>query len=448
MIKQDILELIDNFERETWKYEESDELYNDMEYIYRIQKDIEKNCELDLDFVSKKLLPLIGLIRYKYGFEHVIISSIPDLVKLNETIKSITLDSEDILNQYHNVSTTYMNYIKDIKNLDFIKNNYDNVHGHEGLCLALESLKSLVTNDQYRKLLIDYDINSILVDCIKLNKGIGTITKYETKYEKVIKKIWEQSLSNCIPDDGDFRILFSNIRGVNLFDDAIHLLSRKYQSSCSMISSKFIATYSSKNRRIGFMYPSSSTIIDASAYDLCSNVFGFGAVNDEKGTTLLTPDILERFGIKRTKEKNEDLYFSNCYNEVLVDSKPCAIVIIGFGENDLNVDYEDAIELSNQLQIPLYHIDIMKYKNKLTEVDKEYIAHHSILSFLGLSESDMYQLVLNYEAQEIYNMIEEYKEDISKIFISLKKDGILNKTNMCQCLNSILDVSIKNNIRR
>ena len=41
MLKRDILDLINKFESETWKYDENDRLDNDMQYIYSIEKEIQ-----------------------------------------------------------------------------------------------------------------------------------------------------------------------------------------------------------------------------------------------------------------------------------------------------------------------------------------------------------------------------------------------------------------------
>lgn len=127
-----------------------------------------------------------------------------------------------------------------------------------------------------------------------------------------------------------FRVLFSNISGGSLRQQAETLINRPNQSSCSMISSDFIATYGSDTRKIGFIYPSNSEIIMASAYDLGSNVFGSGLVNQEKGTILATPDVIENIGKVRAKQKNEDMYSSSCYNEILVNAKPCGILLLSF----------------------------------------------------------------------------------------------------------------------
>ena len=114
--------------------------------------------------------------------------------------------------------------------------------------------------------------------------------------------------------------LFSNIAGGDLIDHAFDLLYRPYQNSCSLITSNFIATYGNATGRIGFIYPSDSHLIAASAYDLGSDVFENGITHKEKATKLVTPIALEKKGIERAKEKNEDVFFSSCYNEVLTDS--------------------------------------------------------------------------------------------------------------------------------
>ena len=52
MIKQDLLKLIIEFEKETWKYKESEELIRDMEEIYMIERTIKKNENIDIKKVT------------------------------------------------------------------------------------------------------------------------------------------------------------------------------------------------------------------------------------------------------------------------------------------------------------------------------------------------------------------------------------------------------------
>ena len=444
MLKNDILNLIENFEMETYKYNTTDKLDNDMQYIYYyIKKEIKNTNEDDLKLMYNKLISMIGIIRFKHGFESIVISSIPELENLKKMIDDISLDSNDIINQYNYITTMYNNFTSKNKNMDFIENKYYDVQGKEGLYLAIESLKSLITNAQYRQLLNENQINGILIDCIKLNNGITSLRTIESKYNELIKKIWENSLSNSIDENGKFRILFSNISGGSLRYQADLLVNRPEQSSCSMISSNFIATYGSDNRKIGFIYPNNSEIIMASADDLGSNVFGTGLCNREKGTLLATPEVLEQIGKSRATSKGEDLYSSSCYNEILVNAKPCGIVVISLGEKDLNIDYGDAKMLSLEMNLPIYYIDTMQYKDKLSDADKNYIAFHSIMSYLGITTNDLSNQ--NSDYSNIYKLIDTYKEQIADAFLTLKTSGNLNKDNMCQLMSNTIDISKSNN---
>ena len=435
MIKKDILDLINKFEMETWKYDDNDKLDYDMQYIYSIEKEIKNVDESKLRPIYDKLIALIGVIRFKYGFESIIIKSNPNLFNLKEILDSFSFENSGIVSQYNYFLTIYNNFIINNRDMSFIKNKYEGIQGKEGLYLAVESMKSLISTDKYRQLLSDKEIKEIIVDCVKLNNGVVDIRVVESKYGAIIKHIWKESLSNNIDDNSKFRLLFSNISGGNLSEQADLLINRPNQSSCSMISSNFIATYGSKSRRIGFIYPSDSEILMASAYGIGSNVFGTGFKNREKGTILATPEVIEKIGMERAKTKNEDMYSSSCYSELLVNSKPCGILVIGLGEKDINIDYHDAIVLSKKMNLPIYYIDTMQYKTELSENDKYYISFHSIMSYLGISTGDLIQ------QNDIYEIIDTYKDQISNIFLTLKMQGKLNKENMYQMISQIIDFS-------
>lgn len=441
-VKKRYIRFNGKFEAETWKYSDNDNLDNDMQYIYSIEREIKNADESNLKLIYDKLISTMGIIRFKYGFESVIIKSNPELESLKKIIDGISLNSGDTINQYNYISTVYSNYTSKNKNMNFIENKYENSQGKEGLYLAVESLKSLITSDEYRQLLNSEQINEILTDCVKLNNGVVNIRTIESKYKELIKQIWEKALSNKIDDDGKFKVLFSNISGGNLRDTANLLINRPSQSSCSMISSDFIATYGSETRKIGFIYPNNSEIMMASAYDLGSNVFGTGSVNQEKGTTLATPEVIEKIGKMRATQQGQDLYSSSCYNEILVNAKPCGIVVIGLGEKDLNIDYQDAKMLSLEMNLPIYYVDTMEYKDKLSEADKNYIAFHSIMSYFGISTSDLLQQ--NDDYSNIYELINTHKEQIAEVFVTLKNNGNLSKENMSQIMGNIVDISKTN----
>ena len=443
MLKRDIVKMINDFERETWKYDLSDKLDSDMQYIYSIESDLKNIDDSYIEQIHNKLMAMVGIIRFKYGFEFSIINTMPELEMLKKYINEIQLNDDDILNQYNYILNYYTNIINRNHDLGFIKNKYVNVEGKEGLFLAIESLKSLISNSEYRRMLDPTKINEVLIDCVKLNNGVANLEKMEVKYQEIIRQIWEKSISEKIDEDGKFRMIFSNISGGFLNHQAELLMNRISQSSCSMISSDFIATYGDKTRKIGFIYPSSSKIKFTSAYDLGSNVFGDGVKNKEKGTRLSTPQIIEQIGKARTIEKGEDIYSSTCYNEILVDSKPCGIAVLGLGENDLNIDYEDANYLAQKMNLPISYIDTMRYKNYLSESDKNYIAFHSIMSYLGLTREQIIKMVQDNENIEVFKLIDIYKEQLSEIFLHLKNCGNLNKKNMHQIMNNVIDFSMK-----
>lgn len=445
MLKQTLLDLINEFEKETWKYEcNQEKLDQAMEYVYSIEKEIKKCDETNLQILYDKLTALIGIIRFKYGYESILINSLPKLESLKNLIQELSLDNEYIIEHYNYILESYNNYLRQVDKADFIENKYTNVTGKEGLFLAVESLKSLINNSEYRHLLKSEQIAEVFIDCIKLNNGITDIKKMELKYKEIISKIWEQSLQNTIDESGKFRVLFSNISGGNLIDQANLLRNRVNQSSCSLISSNFIATYGSLTRRIGFIYPNNSKIIMASAYDLASNVFGNGVTNKEKGTMLATPYALEKIGINRTKEKGESLYTSSCYSEILVESNPCGILVLGLGENDLNIDYNEALKLSEEMKLPIHFVDLMQYVDDLSDLDKYYIAFHSIMSFLGISTEDL----LQHDYSEIYEIINDNKEKVAEIFLELKKNNNLNKESMYLAISNKLDIDMIGKLKK
>ena len=435
MHKQVLLDLIESFTKETWKYKENDGLYIAMNYIYEIEFAIKTTDNLDLEETYNKLLAIIGIIKFKYGFESEILSKDSNLKELYERVNKIDIGSNNIILEYLTIKNEYDRYVEKITNLDFL--HLERTGSNEGLYLAVESLKSLITNREYRGLLQKEQISEILIDCVRLINKTGRIEKIAEKYKNIIKEIWGKTLSNGI-NGKEFRILFSNISGGYLIQQSGALINRKKQRSCSMISSNFIATYGSKLRKIGFIYPNSSDIILASAYDLGSNVFGEGAKNEELGSSLVTPEILEKIGISRVQEKGEDIYSSNCYSEILVDSMPCGIVIIGYGENDLNIDYQYAVMISKKLNIPLYTIDLMNYKSELNEDDKDYIAFHCILSYLGISMDEFNKLVANNEEKKLSNLIDNHKEVVVQKYLELKEAGLLNKENIFKLLSTII----------
>lgn len=170
-----------------------------------------------------------------------------------------------------------------------------------------------------------------------------------------------------------------------------------------------------------------------------SNVFGQGIVNKEKESIIATPEVIEKIGIARAKSNGEDLYYSSSYNEIAVNSKPCGIVIIGLGEKDLNIYYEEAQKLAAEMNLPLHYVDTMQYKDNLSDSDKNYIAFHSVVSFFGISNPETLVKMDEIQFSEINKLADIYKEQISEIFLSLKKNGNFSRENLVQMMNSVID---------
>ena len=167
MEKEELLILIETFMKETWKYKESNELDKDMDYIYTIYDELRKNENIDTKQIYNKLLATIRTIRLKYGLDSIIINTNNNL---KEKISKISLTDEDLINEYKTIERMYTEYVKEITNVDFLQIQRNSTN--EGLYLALESLKSLITNKEYRDLLKDGQIREILIDCIKIINGI------------------------------------------------------------------------------------------------------------------------------------------------------------------------------------------------------------------------------------------------------------------------------------
>ena len=84
MQKKDLLDLIYKIDKETWKYNENDKLDDDMQYIYSIEKEINNANESNFEQIHDKLMSMMGIIRFKYGFESIVISSNPKLENLKK----------------------------------------------------------------------------------------------------------------------------------------------------------------------------------------------------------------------------------------------------------------------------------------------------------------------------------------------------------------------------
>lgn len=96
MTKENVLNLISEFYKETWKYNASNELDSAMEYIYSIENELKTKEDLDLQLIYDRLKALMGVIRFRYGFESIIINSNPLLSDVKKIVGEMSLDDSDI----------------------------------------------------------------------------------------------------------------------------------------------------------------------------------------------------------------------------------------------------------------------------------------------------------------------------------------------------------------
>ena len=249
-----LLKAVSDFERETWHYGDMDDntfraFDSDMRCVDALKDNIKRgeNSTESLKRLSDRLNASIGTIKFRYGFESEIIGSNSALAGLKRKIGDIRLDHNDSVRQYAEIEAEYRDFVGQNRDMSFIGNSYEKIHGKEGLYLAVESLKSLISNDSYRQLLNPGQVEDVFTDCVKINRG-KDIERIELKYRDIIKKIWAQSLTNNMDEGGKFRILFSSINSPALKEQADLLLKRPMQASCSLISSNFIATFGSSFR--------------------------------------------------------------------------------------------------------------------------------------------------------------------------------------------------------
>ena len=152
MQKDDLLKLISNFDKEVWKYEFSDELNEAMNYVYLLEDKINKADDKELIEIYNEIKVMIEIIRLKYGIESELINMNPELGNLKQMISTISLKNIDY-DKVNMINDLFNKWIIANNDISFLVNKYSGIHGKEGLYLTIESLKSLISNDKYKKLM-------------------------------------------------------------------------------------------------------------------------------------------------------------------------------------------------------------------------------------------------------------------------------------------------------
>ena len=426
MTKKEVYEKLNDIDSMTWHY--PDDNREKWDYMYEKLFSMLKNAtDEELESVNKTYDAVIKILPYKYGYEYEAIKMVPELLELVSKIDEFDLDKNEqqinvFLDSIKNLVTEYLN---DTNDFSFLPNPYENVSGKEGLSLSIDSLNSIIENPKYLECFSDKSRLDIIADYVRIllsseNKMGYNKDKLEESYSEGLRKIWQNSLTDSLSNSlTEFKTLFCTISGYNI-DQARKLIDRPEQQSCSLISNNEMANYGGYYNKVGFIYPSNSKIICAGSSDLYSNVFAKGVKNREKGSYLATPSALENQTINNIDKKGEDRFHSESYNEVLVDSKPCAICIITMGEKELNHSYVKAKELASELGLPFEEINMLKFKPNITNDDMKYIAYHYYITKNNLES----KMLSDEEYKEMDNFINANSEEIFKTYINLVKSGI------------------------
>lgn len=363
---------------------------------YNLKKQIDSSTEDMYESISNRMDILLEALDYRYGLVNQIISRIPELSKIKERAQALSIEPKDNQStkevidelksaEYLNAQIDYFKknivvlktalneIITSISNYDFLENPYVNQSDKEGIKLSLDSIKTILENPKYQEAFPSKTAIDFLVDYEKLSKKDTAINRINREYKDPISKIWQDELTSSINEKGEFSMLVSMIRGKTSQDieyQVNNMINRPSQHSCTLITNDFVGTYLNGIANIGLIYPTDSKIITCGYNDLYSNVFGDGIKNKEKSSQIATPKALIENGINKAVAKGEDLYNSNSYNEVLVDSstKPCGIVLLINKDRELMKD--DIIQariLSQKLGLPITEINTVNCEKQIEQ---------------------------------------------------------------------------------
>ena len=338
-----------------------------------IRQEIKNASEERFEEISKRIDAIIKGIDYKYGYTSMILDQILEFQPIKKNINErLDLTKSYINKSIEEFSAMINECLKSINSFDFLINPYENQHGKEGLKLSLDSIKTILENKSYQVNFPSKDLLDYLTDYMKLSKKESLLDKIQKEYKEGIQKIWESELTNSKTEDEKFTMLVSMITGRTSEDITFqvnNLINRPNQSSCSLISDDFIATYMNGNANIGLIYPSDSKIITCGYKDLGSNVFGEGIKNKECASQMATPKALIENGKVRAIRNGEDLKNSISYNEVLIDgkSKPCGIVLLTKNQELSQDDIVQAKLLASNLGLPLTQINTISREKQIEQ---------------------------------------------------------------------------------
>ena len=476
---KDYLNFVNSFlNKDVLKYPvESDKQLSE---IYYLQSLLNSTSDMNqINYIIKELYVRTKVMKFSYGGEFDLLkdnyeyqnlinqlNSIHSIDDIDQKIQLIKKIDNDKVNLIRNITVINVNP----NNITFTKDKTEN----NRIIDILNSVKDLFENEKIRQTLSNEELYLLITEFNNVVNHNASIEGLEKKLTPINMKVWKNVLtnSNDFKNGDSFNFLIHNFASIDTLDNLIKDMSKyRYDRiSASLISDECVGMYClNKYRRCGFIYPPNSAIITSGKHDLYSVEDEDYKVikNKEYASTLISIPFLNKEQKKIADDKMEEFDYISNHNEIVLDSKntkPSALYIMGYGENDINVDYDEIYALAKKLNLPVIEIDMSIYREKknlepLGKDAKEYIAYHTILSFYGLNHYD-YAKFEESETKIFNNLIETFKDEICSSYIKLKNrnelskkkmhtefEKMLQKHNMNKDYNPIIAAKVKNYIK-
>lgn len=308
-------------------------------------------------------------------------------------------------------------------------------------------IRKNLSNEELYKLYSYYYQLSVMINNNQINDDI--LMKVEQELKSVVNKVWENSITNGtdFKQGEPFKFIVHNISSDEMNGKRLGNYGRDSRLSCSLITDQEMCLFGAY--KYGFVLPYESNIITSGYRDLDSyeSRYGEKLCLNRENSSLITPDLLESYTANLSMQNNgQKLVHQKGFNhnEILLDTtkgvNPTAIYCITFGESELNRDYRQAKQLSEQYGLPLIEIDISLYRTKdnqgtyLTDVEpltlseQKKFAEDFLIQYFeskGIQDQSLKTMVNSY--------LSLYQDNIIDIFLQAKRSGKeINKNELFQ----------------
>lgn len=292
----------------------------------------------------------------------------------------------------------------------------------------------------------------------KQNTDINTLQAYIDYYNHIAENIWKEYL-------GENKNLVHNCSKGG-FD--IHNMDKNYTISTTLITEKTMGLFKSpENNYFGFIIKPKK-ILAAESHDVFSTNNKMQNQNNfllgKNAASIKLPWEVEQECIKKTIKNNGEIlnyesensknrYENTVYSEVLVDGYEIErIFFISYGENQFNINYEEAKNMANQLNVPLKEINIKEVREKnglepMTIPMKKNLLRNILLKLFLTSEERKNYFKMNSFVSNDYEtiFINVTYETFYQYFNSLK--GHITEESIISILNKITSKEELENIK-